>query len=305
MKALSEIGVSRMRSGPKRCSSPPVALKMPPYVLAHRDAFDAVGRGARGVRLDRGGLVLGDRDRPAVVLADEEHRQAPERGEVERLVEGALVGGALAEEGHGDGLGARHLRRQRGAAGRRQAGADDAAAAEAVLGVEQVHVAALAAAQPGDLAEDLRCHAVQRHALGDGEVVRPVRADHGVLVRQVRADAHGHRFLAGRQVHLARHRAGRDVEGQPLLDLRRQLAFEVGLRQGLLVAPDQQHGLVHPEQPFGVRFHGTVSFRVGMPSGAGKGAGGAQCAMSTGSVIDARSVRVAPPRIRSRVRLWP
>ncbi len=30
MKAVSEIGVSMMRSGPKRSSRPPVALKMPP-----------------------------------------------------------------------------------------------------------------------------------------------------------------------------------------------------------------------------------------------------------------------------------
>jgi len=32
MNADSEIGVSMMRSGPKRASRPPVALKMPPYL---------------------------------------------------------------------------------------------------------------------------------------------------------------------------------------------------------------------------------------------------------------------------------
>jgi hypothetical protein len=162
-------------------------------------------------------------------------------------------------------LAAAHLVGQRRAAGRRQARADDAAAAEAVLRIEQVHVAALAAAEPGDLAEDLGGHAIERHALGDGEVVRPVGADHGVLRSQVRADADGDRLLAGREVHLAGHRARGDVEGQPRLDVRRQLAFQIDLRQRLLVAADQQHRLVHPQQAFGRGFHARAPVGCGSP----------------------------------------
>ena len=67
----------------------------------------------------------------------------------------------------------------------------------------------------GGLAEHLGGHGIERHALGNGEVMRAVRADHGIFRAQVRAYAHGHRLLPGREMHLARHRAGADIEGRP------------------------------------------------------------------------------------------
>ena len=57
--------------------------------------------------MDRGRLGV------AVVLADEDDRQLPDRGQVERLVEGALVGGAVAEEADRDTAGAARLGGQR------------------------------------------------------------------------------------------------------------------------------------------------------------------------------------------------
>ena len=58
--------------------------------------------------LVRHGLVAAHEGLPLVVLADVEHRQLPGHGEVDRLVEDAFAGGAVAEEDGGDaaGLGA-------------------------------------------------------------------------------------------------------------------------------------------------------------------------------------------------------
>ena len=107
----------------------------------HAEALAAaVQVGHRRVALERGAhaeLVVGDH---------EDDRQLPQRGEVERLAERALIGGAVAEHAH------RHLVEplvvggQRHAGGQRQVAADDPVAAhEAVLEVEHVHRAAAAA----------------------------------------------------------------------------------------------------------------------------------------------------------------
>src|SRR5258708_140681 len=55
----------------------------------------ARGVGPRRYRADRRVLHV------QVVLADEQHRQGPDGRDVERLVEGADIGGAVAEEGDG------------------------------------------------------------------------------------------------------------------------------------------------------------------------------------------------------------
>ena len=82
-------------------------------------AVDALGRRRRrprrarrraGTRVIR--AAVGEL-RVDVVLAQEDHRQVPDRGEVERLVERALVDGALAEERDGDAALPRHLLGQR------------------------------------------------------------------------------------------------------------------------------------------------------------------------------------------------
>ena len=68
-------------------------------VAVDRHAGDAVGGGARGdLRVERHGRERRRRG-VEVVLADEHGRGAPDACEVERLVEGRVVGGAVAEEG--------------------------------------------------------------------------------------------------------------------------------------------------------------------------------------------------------------
>ena len=97
------------------------------------------GPGHRGHRADRGVLHV------LVVLADEDDRQLPHGGQVERLVEGADVGGAVAEEADRDLPGAAVQGRPGGAVGDDQLRADDRIGAEdAARGIEQVHGAALA-----------------------------------------------------------------------------------------------------------------------------------------------------------------
>src|SRR5579871_6275954 len=83
----------------------------------------AVARGAHGevadarVVLDRRRLTV------AVVLEHENHGQRKHGREVQALVEESLVGGAVAEEGHGDAAGAQHLGGERRADRERDAAA--------------------------------------------------------------------------------------------------------------------------------------------------------------------------------------
>ena len=68
-------------------------------VAVDRDAGDAVGRGARGdLRVERH-VAQRRRRGVEVVLADEDDRRLAHAGEVQPLVEGRVVGRAVAEEG--------------------------------------------------------------------------------------------------------------------------------------------------------------------------------------------------------------
>ena len=209
--------------------------------VVHRDhvvavdehAGHAVGRGAVGGRVGDGG---DRRDRGvlhvAVVLAHEEHRQLPDRGQVERLVEGADVGGAVAEERDRDLRRTPQLRGPGGAVGHRQVGADDGVRAEhPVVGLGEVHRAALGLADPGGPLHQLGQTALRRGAAGDGVVVAAVGGEDVVVRSQRCARAHRDRLVAGGQV-------GRALD---------QAAHEEVVR-GLLGAADDRHLLVPAEQ---------------------------------------------------------
>src|SRR5581483_5100876 len=90
----------------------------------HADARHAVARGARADVLDREAALDRQALRVLVHLADVDHRQLPERGEVRRLVEPALVRGAVAEERDGNLIGTELLRGERGAGRDGDAAAD-------------------------------------------------------------------------------------------------------------------------------------------------------------------------------------
>ena len=198
-------------------------------------AVDELGRDAgtpgRGRRPGWSAAVT-ERDRRVlhveVVLADEQDRQLPHRGEVERLVERADVGRPVAEEGDGDLLGAAQRRRPGRADGHRQVGADDGVGAEhAPVGLGQVHGAALGLAQPGRLAHELGEALLRRRAAGHRVVVAAVGGEDVVVRAQRRARPDRDRLVAGGEVGGALDQAGQEQV--------------VG---GLLRAPDDGHLLV-------------------------------------------------------------
>ena len=175
----------------------------------------------RGVALDRRAhaeLVVGDH---------EDDRQLPEGGEVERLAERALVGGAVAEHADRDLVEPLVVGRQRHAGGQRQVAADDPVAAhEAVLEVEHVHRAAAAVRDALLAAEQLGHHAVGIRAAGERVAVRAVGRDQVVLVAHRPAGADDRRLLADRQVQEAA-----------------DLGLRVHLARALLEAADEHHRL--------------------------------------------------------------
>ena len=127
--------------------------------------------------------------------------------EVERFGDRALVGGAVADEGHRDPVCPEVLVGQRSAHcdGRRTA--DDRVGAEHALGeVGDVHRAALAFADAVGLAVDLEQHRADIHALGDAVAVAAVRRADVVGITQVHAGTDRDRLHAAIEVHETGHR---------------------------------------------------------------------------------------------------
>ena len=156
-----------------------------------------VAGGAVGDVLDGALRPPVGRERELVVLADEDDGQLPRRREVHPLVHRALAGGAVAEVRDRDLAGAVELRGQRGAAGVRDARADDPVAAEDVeREVGDVHRAAEALAVAGALAEHLGHHPAEVGAGRDQVAVRAVVADEVVRVAHRARGADGDRLLA-------------------------------------------------------------------------------------------------------------
>src|SRR5215472_10981043 len=138
--------------------------------------LDAERPGARGQvarrRLQIVGVLVVE-----VVLADVDHRQAPERSHVHRLVEQALTKCPIAEEADGHLIGAAPPGRHRGAGRDAPATADDRVGAQvAPLLVGDVHRTALAPAVAGLLAKQIREHPVYRRPLGQAVTVAAMGA---------------------------------------------------------------------------------------------------------------------------------
>ncbi len=99
----------------------------------HGHAGESVSRGPSRDREAGDLLVQRDADRVAVVLADEDHRQLVDAGEVHGLVDLALVGGALSEVGDGHHVVAAHPGAHRDAHRVQHLGADRRADAHDVV----------------------------------------------------------------------------------------------------------------------------------------------------------------------------
>jgi hypothetical protein len=137
----------------------------------------------------------------AVVLAQENGRELPERGHVQGLVEGSDIGRRFAEETDGDLVGFAVLDGEPGAGGEGDVRPDDGVAAEEVsLDVEQVHRAALPPGAPGLLSEQLRHDGSGGDAAGQRVGVLAIAREDIVVVAQRRDGAHGDGLLADVQV---------------------------------------------------------------------------------------------------------
>ena len=151
--------------------------------------------------LDRGHLADRRVFHVEIVLADEDHRQLPDRGEIQRLVEGADIGGAVAEEADRDVLGALVLRAPGGAAGDRQMRADDGVGAHhAVLDRGQMHRAALAAHQAVVALHQLAQHLLDRHAARQRMGMAAIGAEAQIALLHGAGKAGRHRLLAEREM---------------------------------------------------------------------------------------------------------
>jgi len=156
-----------------------------------------VAGGALRERQAGRGALLARAHRVAVVLDDEDHRQVPERGEVERLVHGALVDGAVAHERKAGALAAEVFQAEREAGPERDLAADDAVATpEIARWIEKMHGTALALGTAGDPAVELGHEGIEVHAHGNGVAVVAIRRDHLVVLLHHRAATDGDRFLA-------------------------------------------------------------------------------------------------------------
>src|SRR5690242_6683148 len=169
--------------------------------------LDQLGRNAVGVaaRLQAGAgeaILHVAVDGVEVVLADEQDRQLPERGEVHALVPGALVGRALAEEADHDRLGLPHLERQRRTDRVGDAGRHHRRRAHHVhRRIDQVHRARLAAGTAVHLAVQLGHHALHIPALGEVERMAAIGAEQHIALLEMIADGRRDRFLADAEMH--------------------------------------------------------------------------------------------------------
>ena len=193
--------------------------------------------GAFGEILDGALGPPAGRERELVVLADEDDRQRPGRGEVHALVSGALAGGPVAEERDRRLPGPLQLGGEGSSARVRQPGADDPVAAEDVQGqVGDVHRAAEALAVARPLPEHLRHHPAEVGSGRDQVAVRAVVADEEVVAAHDARGSDRDRLLADAAV------GGADDHA---------LLEELG--GAILEAPDQRHQpeLLHERRPVG------------------------------------------------------
>src|SRR3972149_4642302 len=158
------------------------------------------GRGERGARGEVG---------IAVVLADKDHRQFPETGDVERLMKRSGLTGAVAEEHHGELAFLSFFRCERGAESKWNGATDDSGGGdESTFFGGDVHRAALAGAVAGGTAGNFRHQAIDIRALGDGVAVGTMAAENIVIEFELRASTDSGGLLADSQMKQALNLAG-------------------------------------------------------------------------------------------------
>src|SRR5229473_1777456 len=162
---------------------------------------DVIGCGKAAYVFDVGVLLATRELGVTIVLADEQHRQAPQCGDIQRLVKRAGARRTIAEKYHADVLSALRLRSPRRPRGEREiAGHDTGRPQHAVRCVDQVHGTAATAAQAIPPAQNFGESRLNVAALGEYMAMPAMTRKQHVLTRQLRADTDRHGFLPGGQV---------------------------------------------------------------------------------------------------------
>ena len=198
------------------------------------EALDAVGLGfAMQLDLAAGAIDLRAHG-VAVVLDDPDHRQIPDGAHIQRFVEITVVGGAIADIGHGDIVFA-VIAGFKGDAGRQgQVPADDGVTApEVVVFRGQVHGAALAAAAAGLLAHHLRHDGLGVHTQDERDAVVAIGGDDMVAFAQRRHRADSAGFVPAVEVQID--------AGDALLFVEPMAGFFKLPNQHHLPVPVQEH----------------------------------------------------------------
>ena len=188
-------------------------------VAVDGDARHAVGGRAIGDVRHRRCVFVVRAFAVAVILAEEYHRQLPQRGHVQRLMEGPDVGRAIAEGADRHAPVIAQLRGQRESVCDRQPAADDARGHhDAGRRIGDVHRAAFAFAGARRLAVVLCAQLPQGHALGELVVNAAIHRDE--VVARLEVHAHGGRddLLPARRIIDGGHASGAQQRAHALID---------------------------------------------------------------------------------------
>ena len=168
------------------------------------------------------------------LFADVDDGEPPDGSQVDVLVKGSAVDGAVPEEADGHLSALLHLRGQAGPRGQAESARHDAVGAQHSHGeIRDVHGASLALAVAGDASEELGHHAPDVGALGDAVTMAPVGGGDVVGIGEMSADPDSHRLLTDVGVQRPQHLA--------LAGLVFRLLFKEA---------DPPHGGVHVQQFF-------------------------------------------------------
>ncbi len=160
-------------------------------------ARDPIGRTARADAGIAAGIGERDFGGELIVLAEEQHRQLPDAGHVERFVERAVVDSAVSKKRRGHHAVPKDLRAVAAAAGLQQARTDDAAGPHhADLGGEEVHAAAASARTTGLASEQFGHQFARRHPFREGVPMSSMRGKDRVALGQMSTHARRDRFLS-------------------------------------------------------------------------------------------------------------
>lgn len=124
-------------------------------------------------------------------------------------MEGAGIGGAIAKDRHGDGVGSLELRRIGETQRDRQRRADNAGRREALLGIERMHMPAPALAQACLLLEDFGHQAIGVDLFRQPMQMIAMGADQRILGAQPGRDARRDCLLADAGMQFAMDLPGR------------------------------------------------------------------------------------------------